>query len=166
MQKNWKKTADYTYTFSRDDKVVGELHLLPHSPDRRAQATLGKQTFSIRRIGFWQNKMEIRDEQENLLMKVYPEKWHSSSYVIAYQGKTYSLVLRNHPLAEWAIMENDSVLLAYGLEVQDGKSSLKITVSDPKSDLLLDYLLWYLFLPIATENCGDDFLFFMLLINQ
>lgn len=166
MQKNWKKTDEHTYTLSVDDEAAGTLKLLPHSLGSNAQATLGTQTFSIQRTGFWQNKIEIRDEQENLLASVYHKKWYSSSYVIAYQGKTYSLVLRNHPLAEWAILENGSVLLAYGLDATNGKPSLKITTSDPGSDLLLDCLLWYLFLPIATENCGEDFVFLILLLSQ
>ena len=166
MTKKWEKSGERSYTFSINDRETGVLALFPNTLESKATATIGKDTFTIKRTGFWKSSIEISDAQGQTVAKVYHEKWYNNSFVLEYAGKTYKLLMRNNPLAEWAILEDDAVLLAYGLDTANGKAALKITAGKVDSDPLLDFLLWYLFLPVAAENCGDDFVFFLLLVAQ
>lgn len=94
-------------------------------------------------------------------MSVYPEKWYAHSSVIDLGDKKYKLVIRNNPLAEYAITENDKDILAYGLDTQNRELNVRIS-SPGNPDFLFDFILWYLFLPVADENFGDDYSFLLL----
>ena len=72
--------------------------------------------------------------------------------------------IRNNPLAEYVVFDEDEEVLAYGLDTNSGKAIVRINSNT--SDFLLDYLLWYVFLPFAQENIGDNFEFQTLLMNQ
>ncbi|CAN5748463.1 hypothetical protein BH10BAC3_BH10BAC3_40940 [soil metagenome] len=106
--------------------------------------------------------MEVCSKDGRIIAKVYDEKWYANSSILEYNGRRYQLMVRNNPLAEWAIRENDHDLLAYRIYAGNGKVGVKITSSNNNQDYLLDFLLWYLFVPIATENPGDNFFFFMM----
>lgn len=69
-------------------------------------------------------------------------------------------------MAEWAILdENGKELIAYGLNAHEGKITVKITSVADDLEPLFDFILWYLFVPIASENMGDNFLFMMLIMS-
>ena len=68
-------------------------------------------------------------------------------------------------MAEYVIFDAKNEILSYGLDTQNGKASVRINSNSEESELLFDFLLWYLFLPIANENMGDDFGFQTLLMN-
>jgi hypothetical protein len=40
--------------------------------------------------------------------------------------------------------------------------NVKITTTEEPLDLLFDFILWYLFVPVATENLDDNLTFLML----
>lgn len=54
-------------------------------------------------------------------------------------------MVRNNPLAQWAIRENDHDLLAYGIYVANGKVDVKLTSSNNNQDYLLDFFFSCLF---------------------
>ncbi len=166
MTKKWEKSGERSYTFSINEREIGTLELFPSTLESKATATIGENAFTIKRTGFWKSSIEISDAQGEIVAQVYHEKWYSNAFILEYGGKAYKLLIRNNPLAEWAILEDEAVLLAYGLDTANGKAALKITAGTVASDPLLDFLLWYLFLPVAAENCGDDFVFLLLLTAQ
>ena len=92
-----------------------------------------------------------------------PEKWYVNNWVVEYRGKNYKLSVRNNPLAEYMITEGEKLILAYGLQAQDGKVQVKITGVHSPDNYLFDFLLWYLFAPVAIENIGDHMSFSLLL---
>jgi hypothetical protein len=64
---------------------------------------------------------------------------------------------RNNPLSEWTIQLDEKDILAYGLNAEkNAKVNMKVSSSDTEDIFLLDFLLFYLFLPIAIENMGND----------
>jgi hypothetical protein len=83
--------------------------------------------------------------------------------VIEYGGIQYKLSVRNNPLAEYVITEGNKEILAYGLQPDKGKVQVKITGTAGQADFIFDFLLWFLFAPIAIENIGDNPTFSLLL---
>jgi hypothetical protein len=120
--------------------------------------------FTLKYNGFWKSNFEIKDENDVVILKSYTEKWFAHSTILEYKDKKLKLQIRNNPLAEYVIFDDDKELLAYGLYIDNGKASVKIATNS--NDYLLDYLLWYLFVPIAQENIGEHFVFNTSLTNQ
>jgi len=163
--KQWIKTQNGVYEFRVNEQKIGTMNIAQATMKRKAIVQLQDQTFTIKRTGFWKSSISITDQHEVSVAEIYPTKWYANSYTMDFNGKHYSLSARNNPLAEWVISEGKSELIAYGLQAMDGKVFVKITGSET-SDYLFDALLWYLFLPIAMENGGDNLFFIMLLATQ
>jgi hypothetical protein len=163
IDKNWVKTGESNYTFFVDGNAAGQLGIDLSTTNIKAVALIGKYTYDIKRIGFWKTNIEITDDSGQVIMKVYTKKWYANTSVLEYNGKQYQLVIRNNPLAEWAILDNEMEYLAYGLSTENGTVKIKITSAFATNDLLPDFLLWYLFAPIAQENTGGNFVFQVLL---
>jgi hypothetical protein len=70
--------------------------------------------------------------------------------------------VRNNPLAEWVLQQDGNDVLAYGLKTADGKVVTQITEANTGAAIILHAMLWYLFVPIATENSGDNLLFLLM----
>jgi hypothetical protein len=161
MKKEWVKNTDSQYSLSVEEKKMGDMDFHLNSLSSKAVCTFGEQELKIKRTGFWKSNIEITDSQDAILLKTYPEKWYANTSVIEYDNKKYKLVVRNNPLAEYAITENGEELLAYGLSTADKKIAVSITTTG-NAPLIFDFLLWYLFLPVANENMGDDYSFLLL----
>ncbi|MDH4473352.1 MAG: hypothetical protein QE487_12160 [Fluviicola sp.] len=160
--KQWKKTQEGVYEFLVNDQQIGVMNIAQAKMERKAVVQMQAQSFTIKRAGFWKSSISITDQQDLSVAEIYPTKWYSKSYTMDYNGKKHRISARNNPLAEWVIKEDDVELMAYGLETVDGKIAVKITSSET-TDHFFDALLWYLFLPIAAENSGDDVTFLMLI---
>jgi hypothetical protein len=169
MTKNWKKIGISKYSFLIDDNEIGTLDITLNSSDSKATARIHNEEFIIKRTGFWKTVIEINDSDNKLIAKVFPEKWYASSFTLDFNSSKYRLLIRNNPLAEYAIInENNEEILVYGLNTgnDNGMVNLKITNSKGNNHYLLDILLWYLFVPIATENMGENFAFTMLMTES
>lgn len=162
--KKWIKTKELNYAFEVDGKSIGTLEIVYSNFDRKAIFDIDNKKFILKYNGFWKNNFEIKDINENLILKSYTEKWYANSTILEYNGKKLKLKIRNNPLAEFVIFDADEEILAYGLNTNSGKAIVRINSNT--SDYLLDFLLWYLFVPIAQENMGDNFIFQSLLMNQ
>lgn len=162
MNKQWNKTGEGRYNFLVNGHVVGALSIAHKTMDRRAVATLGDNTYTIRHNGFWKNGLEIIDQNGKQLATAQPSNWFSSTMALEYRGKKYNLKVRNNPLAEWVVTDNGLDVLAYGLDTSQEKPGVRITSAGEQTDYLLDFLLWYCFVPIAMENTTDDM--FLLLV--
>lgn len=154
--KQWKNTGNGVYLFAVNNKQIGTIAINRGSLKRNAEITLGAKKFNLTKIGFWKTTTLIAEENGNIIMKVYPEKWYGNTFLIECSNKVYQLVFRNNPLAEFAITENGTDVLAYGLDTLAGKVGLKITVASNQPDYLFDFLLWYWFVPVATENIVES----------
>jgi hypothetical protein len=153
MKKRWVRESDFNYTFLVDEKKVGKMEVHFNKNQSKAICTMGKKIFEIKRSGFWSSNLEIIDNDEGVILKAYPEKWYANTSTVEYKSKKYKLIVRNNPLAEFAITENGKDILAYGLALENKKVKISILTSI-ESDFVFDCLLWYLFLPIANENIG------------
>ena len=162
MTKNWAKIEGAKYAFSVEKIELGTLEIVLNSTDSKAIAKIGTAEFTIRRTGFWKSGIEIVNQKNEIIAKAYLEKWYSNSMILEFKDSKYKLATRNNPLAEWAIIDGDTDLLAYGLNAGNGTVNLKITTAENNKEYLLDFLLWYIFMPIATENAGDDLTFLLL----
>jgi hypothetical protein len=114
------------------------------------------------RTGFWKTGIEIKDVNGTVILKAYPEKWYANTSIVEFENDPYKLIIRNNPLAEFAISKNGTDMLAYGLSTDNNGLSVRISTAGGP-DFIFDFLLWYLFVPIANENFGDSYLFQMLL---
>lgn len=160
MTKKWVKNEEGNYSFSIDNKQIGTLHF-HNSMDSKATAKIQSDEFIIRRTGFWKTGIQIEYKSDVVIAKAYPERWYANTLTLDFKDNKYKLAIRNNPLAEWAIIEENKDLLAYGLNTDknDGMVNVKITSRNENVDYILDFLLWYLFAPIATENMGDNLTF-------
>jgi hypothetical protein len=158
MEKTWHKTGEGSYTLLVDGQEMGQLAMKANGSSGKAVGKLSGREFTIQRTGFWKTGLEIAATTGPLIARTYQEKWYAKAAVLDYQNKKYQLVMRNNPLAEWAILDQKKVVLAYGLTADNGRVAARITTSDHQTDYLLDFILWYLFVPLASEDGGDDFL--------
>jgi hypothetical protein len=163
MKKNWIKTGDTNYSLFVNDIEAGQLEVQINTIDSRAIARIGDETYHLKRTGFWKTNIELTDASGRRVMHVFNKKWYANASILEYRGKEYQLLVRNNPLAEWAILDGEKDILAYGLAADNGVINIKITAATTSDDLLPDFLLWYLFAPIAQENTGGNFVFLMLL---
>nr|MBI1229051.1 hypothetical protein [Cytophagales bacterium] len=159
--KSWQRIDESKYVFLAEGQVIGMLDILVNSKDRKAFVTIGENVFTIKGVGFWKDSIEIIDGSDRTVLKTYPENWYGRSSVLKFNNDSYTLLIRNNPLSEFAILDGDCDLLAYGLNLESklGRLGIKISGSVNSSDYLLDFLLWYLFVPVAVDNMGIDFRF-------
>ncbi len=166
MTKKWEKTQEGTYSFFIDNQEVGKIEIDAASLDRKAICSVGGNRFLIKRTGFWKRTIEIGNDAGETIATLYHEKWYASSWILEYNGKKYTVLLRNNPLAEYVIRDNCVDIAAYGLASDHGRLDVRITTSSKTTDVMFDFLLWYLFLPIVTENMNEDVTFLLLLSAQ
>lgn len=158
MKKQWVKNTDSSYTFWVDEKKAGEMNINFNTIAVKAICLIGEKMLEIKRTGFWKSTIEITGSNEAVVLKTYPEKWYAHSSAIEFENKKYQLILRNNPMAEYAVTENDKDILAYGLDAENRELKVRISTSG-NPGIIFDFLLWYLFLPIANENFGDTYSF-------
>ncbi|MCX6319957.1 MAG: hypothetical protein NTW29_21945 [Bacteroidetes bacterium] len=163
MDKKWVKQNGSRYAFSVEGQERGVMEIQRNTMSGKALCTLDGRSFTIQRTGFWKSSIEVTDDSGNLLLKVSPVKWYASSWEVKSHDKTYQLKVRNNPLAEYVLIDSGKDILAYGLA--STKEGLRLRVSDSGShDLMFDFLLWYLFIPVADENFAGDYLFLLMAV--
>ena len=161
-QQQWRKIGKTQFAFTQNETTVASMDIALGTMNRKAQISIADTRFTIEKVGFWKNTIEISDADGKVIATAYHEKWYANAMILDYRGHAFKLLIRNNPLAEWAIVDDGNDVLAYGLTTSEGKAAIKITASVRQHDLLLDCLLWYLFLPIAMENADDNALFLLL----
>lgn len=157
-EKKWTKIEDAVHTFYVGSTKEATLKLVLNASDSKAILSMGALNYTFRKVGFWKNTLEIVDDKNGLIGKVYADKWYGNAHVLEYKGREYKIVTRNNPLSELAILQDNKLILAYGLDPGEA-IRVKITSSATKQDYLLDALLWYMFWPIAAENMGNRYEF-------
>lgn len=162
--KNWKKTGERNYSLFKQENKIGHLSIETNLFERKATLEIDHQTYYLKHTGFWKNNIEIADAHGTVILKTHTQKWYANTTIIEFEGKQLKLLIRNNPLAEYAILDRENEILAYGLDVKEGKAVTRIQTSNHNKSYLLDFYLWYLFVPIAQENMGDDFTFLLLSI--
>jgi hypothetical protein len=158
--KNWQKVSENVYAFSENGSEIGTLERL--SGKVKAIFTMGSHKFSLEKTGFWGSTMNIVAENGEIVLTAYPPKWYANRWILEFEGNSYTLEVRNNPLAEWAILKENVTVLAYGVSTENGKAITKITASNTPVSPLFDFLLWYLFSPIISENASDNLILILL----
>jgi hypothetical protein len=158
MKKQWVKNSDFNYSLWMHEKEIGKMEIQFNTIASKAVCTIDGTRLEIKRTGVWKSNLEITDSNEKVILKTYPEKWYANTSIIEFENKKYKLIIRNNPLAEYSVIENDKDILAYGLNTENKELKVKISTSG-NDNLIFDFLLWYLFLPIANENFGDTYSF-------
>ncbi len=165
QDKNWKTIKLGLYSFMVDGKEIGTLEKIYKGAKEKAIFRIGDQTYALTYSGFWRSNYQITDQNGQIIIKSSFEKWFSATTNLEYNGKVYQLKIRNNPLAEFVIFDGTKELVSYGLGTNFGKVIVKINTAPNQTDYLLDFLLWYSFLPIAQENIGEYFTFQCLMMG-
>lgn len=153
----WIKTAASTHQFRDDSGLVVSIER--HRSG--ANVRIGGRTLSLRSRGFWRQQFVLTAADGEELTVLQPAGWLSSNYRFRLYGQDYTLVVRNSPLAEFAVQQDGKDLLAYGLKVIARKPQAVVTRAAhfPPDRYELDVLLWYLFAPVAQgETACEDLL--------
>jgi hypothetical protein len=159
MKKQWIKKDEFNYAFLIDGAQIGTMEIHFSTAASKAICTISDKQFEINRTGFWKSNLEITDSNNAIVLKAYPEKWYANTSIIEWETNRCKLIVRNNPLAEFVVTTNDDHdMLAYSLATENREVKIRIsTTGNP--DTILDFLLWYKFLPIANENFGDAYSF-------
>lgn len=161
--RKWVKTDNSKYTLWDNNLQIGTMEIATGTLSNKATAQFGNQNLIISKTGFWKSHIEIMEPNGQIIAKVYPEKWYANTLILEYENKKYKLLLKNNPLAEWALQDNNENVLSYGLSTQEGKPCIRITDETVNPNYLFDFILWYLFVPIASEQSSDDLTFLLLI---
>ncbi|MEL1242864.1 hypothetical protein AAEO56_01210 [Flavobacterium sp. DGU11] len=161
MEKIWKNNGDGRYSLYLGERLAGVL-TMDSSAGSRATATIEGKTYTIRVKGFWGSEILIADSSGKEVIKLSPITWYSSKYHLYHNGVILQLEIRNNPLAELVLSDDRHELLSYGLNSSGlGRVGVKIGGSQSE-DILYDFLLWYLFMPVAQEQSGENPIFTVL----
>lgn len=163
MEKKWNKIKQGKFVFTINNATIGEMAISSKSLSSKAICTVGNEKFTIQRTGFWKNALEVIDNSGKIIAKVYNEKWYVSSSILEYKNKKYKIILRNNPLAELVIFDKEAALLSYGIKNDKKEIKVQICMTKETNEVLFDFILWYLFVPIISEQSDDNFIFQMLL---
>lgn len=156
QQKNWSKITHSNYNFTIDGEQKGTLNIIRYG--KEAEAILNGKRYTIKSKGFLKLFLEVFDEAGQTVLKLTQDSWLASRWDVLYNFKRYRLVLRNFPLAQYVILDNGKEILSYGLKTQKYKPFLHIESETSERDLILDFVLWFLYAPVIQENSNDDFI--------
>jgi hypothetical protein len=157
--KKWLKDEDFLYSLWDNGTQLATMQIAMGSLARKATVVFNQETLVMKRTGFWKTQLEISNQHEETIAKVYSEKWYANRYVLEYGSKKYSIEIRNNPLAEYLIFEDGKELIAYGLITENKLPAVRISATAAQLPLLFDFILWYLFTPIIMEQSGQDVVF-------
>lgn len=156
QQKNWNKTTHSNYSFTIDGEQKGTMNIIRTAG--LAEAEINGKSFTIKSRGFLKLFLEVVDEAGQTVLKLTQDSWLASRWDVIYNFKRYRLVLRNFPLAQYVVSDNGKEILSYGLKTQKYKPYLHIESETSERDLILDFVLWFLYAPVVQENSNDDFI--------
>jgi hypothetical protein len=156
--KRWEKKNENSFVFFVDEAQVADLtfDLKTYNAVLKTQ----NQEYFFTRKGFWKTSLEILDKKEVQIAKLYFEKWYSHMSTIEYKNRKLNCTTRNNPMLEVVMLENKKTVLAYGLQLENGVIHINISSTQQSIDPILEALIWFAFIPIATENTiGSNFKF-------
>lgn len=148
---NWEKIAESEYVLREGDRQLATMR----KKGNAAECRIGDRLLKIRTAGFWGNRMELTDASGQILAMLKPVNWYGTGMQFRLDNRDYQLLVRNNPLAEYAVQQNGRDLVAYGLKTREGRAVAAITDHRQKPLIELDLLLWFLFAPVAQGETGD-----------
>ena len=149
MEKQWMKGSNHKeHTFWVDGKKIGNMNIIFSQISHRAICTIGENEFEVKRVGYWKSNFGMTYHNKNHILTAITDERYGNTFNIEFENKEYKLIIRNNPWIEYVITENVQDILIYALKSENGKPKTMIYSSD-KSNYYFDFLLWFLFLPIA-----------------
>lgn len=156
MNKRWPFTIGNNYTLWDDEKKIGNMVIKYSQTTHRAICTIDGRVLDMKRVGTFKSIIEIYDSNMQTIIVAYPDKLYGNTFNIEFENKEYKLIIRNNPLMEYAITENDKDILVYGLTTENGTLKFKISTYGNHS-YFFDFLLWFMFFPIVITNFGYNY---------
>ena len=155
--RRWEKINDKIYNLFINDEKIGEMTI-----DFKTLDTIFKTStaeFKTQRSGFWKSNIEVYDKDGKTIAKTSTDKWYSHFSTLKYFEKKFRFEVRNNPMVEFAILDENETVLAYALSLENKQICINITSSVNNNDPVLDYLIWQSFHHIANENFGRNYIF-------
>jgi hypothetical protein len=92
MKKEWKTISESQFDFYIDNIKKGELKIDYNSLSSKASFNLENSIYEMKRVGFWKSKIEIIDNNKNIILEAKPKAWYANSSIITYnnQEKSFS----------------------------------------------------------------------------
>ena len=148
---NWEKIAESEYVLRDGGRQLATMR----TKGNAAECRMGDRLLKIRTAGFWGNRMELTDASGQILAMLKPINWYGTGMQFRLDNRDYQLLVRNNPLAEYAVQQNGRDLVAYGLKSREGRTVAVISDHRSRALIELDLLLWFLFAPVAQGETGD-----------
>lgn len=155
--KSWKKIGD-SYYFFLNHKVIGSLQIATNSTAQVCKAKINEDEYTFVKTGFWLNAFEIKDQDQNVIAFAKSEKWYANTLLLKLNNEDFKIKVRNNPLVEWFIIDaNETEVASCGLKSEHKK--IEVQLSATNTNLMLEFILWYLFLPVVVENFTSEISF-------
>ncbi len=154
--KNWNKTGELSYVLKRNGVDAGEVKFPESSLVRVATFETETEKYTLERRGLLKIALEINNGKGKPVLNAVQEKWYKNSYDVNFGARKLKMVIRNNPLAEFALLNNNErEINSYGLKVKDKKPFIEMKGEEEENNVLFDFLLWSLIKPAANESCGN-----------
>jgi hypothetical protein len=164
--KEWKSTSQTQSILYINDEKIGEFNRIYSSCKMIATFSINNNNYTIKNSGFWKNKIDIFDENDNLVLKMYAKNWYSNCFIVEFEGREFNLKIRNKPMAGYVIFDKDKEeLISYNLDMHNRQIVTRIETNYALNKVIFDFLIWLLFSPIAKENNANDAVFISLMVN-
>jgi len=138
---------------------MGSLQITSNSSSNQGcKVKVNEEEYTFAKTGFWLNGFEIKDQNQKSIGLAKNEKWYANNLSLKLNDKDFKIKVSNNPLVEWFITDaNDVEIASCGLKTVDGKLAVQLGATN--TNLILDFILWYLFLPVAMENFTTEISF-------
>lgn len=150
-QKQWVKQNTSVYQLKEGDTELAQLNV------KSGAVEIKGKVYQIKTNGVFSQTVSLEDQNSLKIVELKPVKWYSQEYSLMYNEVNYILKVRNNPLAEMVIFKEKEEVLAYGIKQIENshKIGMQIQEFSKSVPIELHLVMWYLFYPVALENCQD-----------
>lgn len=159
-EKQWIKLSHFVYQLNEGADKLATLNT------KTGAVELKDKFYQIKSKGVFTQKITLENESLTKVIELKPKHWYSREYDFVFKGQNYSLKVRNNPLAEIVILKDGIEQLACGIKQVEKTDKVGVQIQEfgIESPIELHIVLWYLFYPVAIENC-QDLTWILLMVN-
>lgn len=155
-QISWSRSDENAYNYTANGVTRGTLTIT--KTGREADALIDGKLYKISSKGLLKFFLNVTDENDRTLLKITQDNWFTSKWEISFNHKKYRLQMKNLPLACYKVYDGEKEVLSYGLKTEKCKAVPDIKSNTAENELLLDFVVWFIFYPVLLENTDADFL--------
>lgn len=156
MKRNWNITKNGKHVLSINNKVVGEIEHLVNTTSKRSKFRIEDNEYIIKKVGQYGDKMVLQDVKSNEILSISNDERQLKKWVLEYNNQTYEFRIIDGTLHEFAIVDKNDTLISYSFKELLDLSTVLVKVDAKVENYFFDFVIWYLFYPLAYFHLGGD----------